>query len=179
MRIYDKGGFLVFGVFFFLFFGFFVFVFVFVFVLVFLGLHPQHVEVPRLGVQLELYPPAYTTAIAMPEPSHIYDLYPSSWQPQILNLLSKARDRTHIFMDTSQVPYCWAMTGTPNGKMLFYSICDVSSLIFITWIWIPISYLKEKEITNELHVFVWNKDYITSIKSTSIELRRRYRWIVL
>ena len=32
------------------------------FLLVFLGLYPQHMEVPRLGVELELYPPVYTTA---------------------------------------------------------------------------------------------------------------------
>ena len=29
---------------------------------VFLGLHPGHMEVPRLGVQSELQPPAYTRA---------------------------------------------------------------------------------------------------------------------
>lgn len=32
------------------------------FVCCFLGLHPRHVEVPRLGVQLELQLPAYATA---------------------------------------------------------------------------------------------------------------------
>ena len=35
---------------------------------VFLGLHLWHMEVPRLGVQLELQLPAYTTATAMPDP---------------------------------------------------------------------------------------------------------------
>ena len=34
----------------------------FFFFLVFLGLHSQHVEAPRLGVQSELQPPAYATA---------------------------------------------------------------------------------------------------------------------
>ena len=38
---------------------------------VFLGPHPQHMEVPRLGVELELQPPAYTTAIATQDPRHI------------------------------------------------------------------------------------------------------------
>ena len=37
----------------------------------FLGPHPQHMEVPRLGVELELYLLAYTTATAMPDLSHI------------------------------------------------------------------------------------------------------------
>ena len=32
------------------------------FFFVFLGLHPWHIEVPRLGVKSELSPPAYTTA---------------------------------------------------------------------------------------------------------------------
>ena len=31
----------------------------------FLGPHPQHMEVPRLGVESELQLPAYTTATAM------------------------------------------------------------------------------------------------------------------
>ena len=35
-----------------------------------LGLHPRHMEVPRLGVQLELLLMAYTTATAMKDPSH-------------------------------------------------------------------------------------------------------------
>ena len=34
------------------------------FFLVFLGLHPQHMDRPRLGVQSELQPPAYARAIA-------------------------------------------------------------------------------------------------------------------
>ena len=34
----------------------------------FLGLHPRHMEVPRLGVELELQPLAYTTATAMLDP---------------------------------------------------------------------------------------------------------------
>ena len=47
-------------------------------------------EVPRLVVHLEL--PAYATSIAMWNQSHVCDLYHSSWQCQILNPLSKARD---------------------------------------------------------------------------------------
>ena len=34
-----------------------------------LGPHPQHIKVPRLGVESELQLPAYTTATAMPDPS--------------------------------------------------------------------------------------------------------------
>ena len=75
-------------------------------VLSFLGLHSQHVEVPGLGVELELQLPAYTTATATQYPSFACDLPHSLRQHQILNLLSEAMDQTHILMDTSQVHYC-------------------------------------------------------------------------
>ena len=34
----------------------------------FLGVHLQHMEVPKVGVKLELQLPAYITATAMPDP---------------------------------------------------------------------------------------------------------------
>ena len=60
-------------------------------------------EVPWLGVKLELQPPAYPTATvtAMPDPSRICDLHHTSRQHQKLNPLSGARDQTRIPMDTS------------------------------------------------------------------------------
>ena len=42
-------------------------------------------EVPRLGVELELQLPAFTTATATQDPSRICDLYHSSRQCRILN----------------------------------------------------------------------------------------------
>ena len=74
-------------------------------------------EIPRLGVELELQPPAYTTATAMQDLSCICDLHHSSWQHQILNPLSQARDWTCILMDTSRVRYGWATTGTPRAVL--------------------------------------------------------------
>ena len=54
-------------------------------------------EVHRLGAESELL--AYTTVTAMSDPSRI-----RLQQCQILiNPLSKARDQTHILMDTSRV----------------------------------------------------------------------------
>ena len=50
-------------------------------------------EIPRLGVQSELQLLAYTRDTAMQDPSYISDLHCSSWQQQILNPLSEARDR--------------------------------------------------------------------------------------
>ena len=69
-------------------------------------------EVPRPGVELELQLPAYTTGTAMRDPSHICDLHHSSWQPQILNPWSEARDRTPTLMVPSQIPVCGATKGT-------------------------------------------------------------------
>ena len=60
----------------------------------FLRPHLQHMEVPRLGVKLELQLLAYTTATATPDLSHVCDLRQSSGQHRILNPLSEARDRT-------------------------------------------------------------------------------------
>ena len=65
----------------------------------------QHMEVHRLGVKSEPQLLAYTTATATPDPSCVYDLHRSSRQRQILNLLSEARNQTHILMDPSQVRY--------------------------------------------------------------------------
>ena len=45
------------------------FFFFFFFFFCFLGLHPRHMKVPRLGVQSELQLPVYTTATATPDPS--------------------------------------------------------------------------------------------------------------
>ena len=54
------------------------------------------------------------SATASPNPSLIWNLHHSLWLCQILNPLSKARDWTHIFVDTSQVHKCWATSGTPE-----------------------------------------------------------------
>ena len=60
-------------------------------------------EVPGLGVESELLLPAYTTATVTWDLSCIYNPHHSSRQHQILNLLSEARDWTHILVDPSQV----------------------------------------------------------------------------
>ena len=73
--------------------------------------------------------PAYTTAIATQDPSHIFDLHHSSQQCHILNSLSKARNRTCILMDTSQIHFHWAMTGTPVH--IFVNLMLPHSLFFV------------------------------------------------
>ena len=69
-------------------------------------------QVPKLGVESELQLLAYTTA--MQDPSHVCDLYHSSWQRQILNPLNKARGGTHDLIVPSQIRFRWATTRTPK-----------------------------------------------------------------
>ena len=64
----------------------------FFFLFFFLGPHPWHMEVPRLGIQMELQLLVYTTATATRDLSRVCDLHYSSWQHQILNPLLLARD---------------------------------------------------------------------------------------
>jgi len=71
-------------------------------------------DVPRLGVESGLQLLAYATATVTWDPSLICDLDHSSWQCQILNPLSEARDQTRILMDTSWICFCCATTGTPD-----------------------------------------------------------------
>ena len=60
-------------------------------------------EVPRLGLEVELQLPAYTTATATPDPVRICDLHHSSQQLWVLTPPSEARDQTHILRDASQI----------------------------------------------------------------------------
>ena len=71
----------------------------------FLGPHLWHMEVPRLGVSLELQLPVYTRATAPRDPSCVCNLNHSSWQRRILNPLGEARDRSCILMDASQMRF--------------------------------------------------------------------------
>ena len=70
-------------------------------------------EIPRLGVESELQPPAYARATATPDLSRICNLHHNSWQRRILHPLSKAGDQTHNLMVLSRIRFHCAMTGTP------------------------------------------------------------------
>ena len=52
-------------------------------------------------------------------------LHHSSWQCQTLNPLRKARDWTHILMDTSPVHYHWATTGIPGSSFQYQRLSVV------------------------------------------------------
>ena len=73
-------------------------------------------EAPRLGAELELQLPAYTTATR--DLSRICDLHHSSQQCLILNPLSEARDGTHNLRDTSWVLNPLNYNG--NTSLLFF-----------------------------------------------------------
>ena len=68
------------------------------------------------------------------DPSRACNLHHSSWQCQMLNPLSRARDWTCILMHTSLDHYHWVMTGTPGlivlarifGCVLCTSFCIAS-----------------------------------------------------
>ena len=74
-------------------------------------------EVPRLGIKWELQLLAYTTAIATLDLSCICDLHHSSQQCWILKPLSKARDRTHMLMDTRLLTV--SHNGNAYGQLIF------------------------------------------------------------
>ena len=110
------------------------FVLNFCFVFCFLGMHLWHMEVPRLGVELELQLLAYATATATQDPSRLCNLHLSSWQRRILSPLSKTRDWTCVLMDTSWVHYPWSTVGTPDYPRLLtlphHGICYCSCFQF-------------------------------------------------
>ena len=83
----------------------------------FLGPHSWHMEVPRIGVELELQLLANATATATLDPRRVCDLHYSSWQYQILNPLIEAC----ILMDASWIRFHCATSGTPM-IILFYFI---------------------------------------------------------
>ena len=60
------------------------------------------------------------------------DLHHSSWQCQILNPLSKARDWTCVLMEASQIHFLWAMTGTPIHRHFKPNTCQAELFIFLT-----------------------------------------------
>ena len=63
-------------------------------------------EIPSLGVELELQVQPYATATVMEDLSHVCDLHHSSWLSWIPDPLSEARDRTRVLMDAGGVHVC-------------------------------------------------------------------------
>ena len=93
----------------------------------FVGPHPWHMEVSRLGVELELQLPSFAPATATGDPSHVCSLHHSSKQCHILNPLSQVRDLIHILMDPSWIHYHWA---TMENVQVFF---------FFFWFWFAVA----------------------------------------
>ena len=68
-------------------------------------------------VQSELQLPAYATATAVQDLSHVCHLHHSSRQHQIRNPLIEARDRTRNLMVPSGIHFYCTMTGTPTNTI--------------------------------------------------------------
>ena len=66
-------------------------------------------EVPRRGVESELQLPAYVTATATWDPSRLCNLHHGSQQCQILNPLSKDRDRTCVLVSVITAEPQWEL----------------------------------------------------------------------
>ena len=88
-------------------------------IIIFEGPLPWHMEVPRLGVKLELQLLVYVTATATWNLTHVCDLHHGSWQRWIPDPLSESRDQTHILTDTSLICFHCAKMGTPRICMAF------------------------------------------------------------
>ena len=80
--------------------------------MVFIGLHLRHMEVPRVGAELELQLPAYTRATVTPDLSHICDTTAYS---NTGSLTHWSRPGIKLLSSWMLVGFVnrWAMTGTP------------------------------------------------------------------
>ena len=102
---------------------------------VFLGPHPSHIWVLRLGVELDLQLLAYATATAIQDPSLVFHLHHSSRQHRILNPLIGARDWTHILMDTIRVHNPLSHNG--NSHVFFHCFiwsCFMSGILVLLFL---------------------------------------------
>ena len=149
------------------------------FVRVFLGQHPWQMAVPRLVVKLEMQLQTYTTATAIPDPSHVCNLHHSCQQHWILNLLSEAKDRTCVLMDASQIPFHWA--ATEKSKIMFYwnnlGVCKVFQL---QWLYIhscryiiPIPTLNTGLKSQACHSYWLQRKYIFWLTSKLIQSNKQ------
>ena len=90
---------------------------------VFLGPHTRHMEVPRLGVKSELWPPTYAAATAAQDLSCVCNLCHCSQQHRIFNPQREARDQTNNLMVPDCIRFCCTTMGTPWIPSLWFKSC--------------------------------------------------------
>ena len=88
-------------------------------------------EVPGLGIKLELELLAYTTATATRDLSCLCNLHHSSWQRWILNPLSQARDQTPNLMVPIWICFHCTRTGTPSSSFFVLIITHPFELLVL------------------------------------------------
>ena len=84
-------------------FSFKIILYIYIYIFCFSRLHPQHMEVPRLGAESELHLPAYTRATAMQDPRRICDLHHLS--------RGKAGSPTHWARPRIEPAFLWILVG--------------------------------------------------------------------
>ena len=80
---------------------------------VFSGRYMRHMEVPRLGVELELQLPAYPPATATPDPSHVCNLHHSSQRARFSTHWARTGIKPVSPRTLVRFVNQWAMTGIP------------------------------------------------------------------
>ena len=91
----------------------------------------------------------------------------SSWQHQIFDTLSGARDWTWVLMDTSQICHCWASTGTPNPSTFKYYTKAPSQKQNILRTQI---FVKKKKINVE--IYIWEAHKLMELNETILRIKR-------
>ena len=96
---------------------------------VFFRPHLRHMDVPRLGVELELQLPAYATATEKPDLSCVSSLHRSLRQRQILNPLSEARDGTLVLIDTMSCRVPNSLSHSGNSEALNVAVGQTNGVL--------------------------------------------------
>ena len=96
----------------------------------FLRLHLQHMEVPRLSVELELQLPAHATATTMPDLSLICDLCCSLHQCRFLAYWMRPGIKLSSSWILVRLLTHWATEGTPQAFWLWWALLLSKKLVY-------------------------------------------------
>ena len=105
----------------------------FLFFFFFLGLHVWHLEVPRLGAELGLQLPAYTTGTAMPDLSSVCDLHHSSRHHHIPNPLIKPASSWVLVRFVTAEPQWKNLTSIFYGRFIPGRNGNLVSVVILNW----------------------------------------------